>query len=232
MSAVIKIKNFRQRNNLQESVVFIFYKFLQKTFNLDRQEIVLLELANLSDDRCVLPEGYTGGFADYETLRAQAAEDPALDMNEEFLNEAIGKQDLCYAISTEGKIVSYGWYSQKPTKMQDDVYFYFNNQYVYMYKGVTKPEYRGKRLHAIGMASAMKSPQLISSKGMVSCVERQNLASLRSVYRMGYRRIGSIYMLNFLGRHYNFSTPGCEKTHALTKRRSSCSTMEGVQAQA
>jgi len=219
MSPFLKIKNFWQRYGWNDSVIFFVFKSLQTIFNLNRQEVILLELANLSDKKIALPAGYSGGFIDYETLRIQSAEDPELEMDEEFLKEAIEKQDLCYAISNNDRIVSYGWYSQKPTKMKEDLYFYFDNQYVYMYKGVTKPEFRGKRLHAVGMAAAMQSPQLQNSKGMVSCVERQNLASLKSVYRMGYRRTGSVYWLNFWGHYYNYSTPGCQLTQARTQRR-------------
>jgi len=219
MSLYTKMQNFWQRYGFDEGIIFLFYKFLQKTFNLDRQEVVLLELANLHDKQMTLPASYTGGFIDYETLRTQSAADPELEMEEEFLREAIEKQDLCYAISNDERIVSYGWYSQKPTKMNGDLYFHFDNQYIYMYKGVTKPGFRGKRLHAIGMALAMQSPQLRNSKGMVSCVERQNLASLRSIYRMGYRRTGSIYMLSFFGNYFSYSSPGCTLTGALTKRR-------------
>ena len=232
MNACIRMKNFWQRYGFRESAVFLLFKFLQKTFNLDRQEIVLLELADLTDKKNVLPANYKGGFIDYETLRVQVAKDPALEMNEEFLSEAIVKKDLCYAISNDEGIVSYGWYSRKPTKMNGRLYFYFDNHYAYRYKGVTKLEFRGERLHAIGMASALQSPQLRNSRGLVFCVERQNLASLKSVYRMGYRRTGSIYVLHLFGTCTNYSTPGCKLTKAHTKRRGNAKPIEAINVKA
>ncbi len=225
MSTFTKAKTFYHRHGSYETMMFLLFKFLQRVFNLDRQEVVLLELDNLSDENIALPPGYAGEFIDYETLRRQSANDPELEMNEEFLTEAIEKQDRCYTISTDGRIVSYGWYSQKPTRM-NDFYFHFDSQYIYMYNGFTIPKFRSKRLHAVGMASAMRSPQLKNAKAMVSCVERQNLASLKSVYRMGYRRTGSVYMLSIFGHYFNYSTPGCRLTGAGARHQSRARPME------
>lgn len=219
MSTYTKIKNFWQRYGLYESIIFELFKFLQRTIHLDRQEVVLLDPSSLRDKKIALSANYTGGFIDYETLRIQSANDPELEMDEEFLNEAIEKHDLCYAIRNDEGIISYGWYSQKPTRIKDELFFYFDEQYVYMYKGLTKPEFRGERLHAIGMASAMQSPQLRHTKGMVSWVERPNPASLKSVYRIGYRREGSIYTIKLFGNYYSYSTPGCKLTSASAMKR-------------
>lgn len=219
MNTFIKLRHIWQHYGWYESTMLVLFTFLQKAFNLDRQEVVLLEPTDLSDKKIALSANFSGGFIDYKTLRIQSADDPELEMNEDFLNEAIKKQDLCYAICKDGRIVSYGWYSRTPTKMKDGLYFHFDNQYVYMYKGMTKPEFRGERLHAAGMTAAMKSPQLRNTRGMVSYVERQNLASLRSVYRMGSRRTGSIYSLGIFDNYYNYSTPGCKLTKACAKRR-------------
>jgi hypothetical protein len=95
--------------------------------------------------------------------------------------------------------------------MTDDLRFHFDPDYVYMFKGFTLPAYRGQRLHAIGMARALEGYAELGSKGILSYVESNNFASLRSCRRMGYEDIGTIVISKLGGRHYSFESPGCRE---------------------
>jgi hypothetical protein len=125
---------------------------------------------------------------------------PEYDMPQEFLDSAIEKGDECFGVVVDDVLASYGWYSRQPTETSDDLIVSFNSAYVYMYKGFTHPQYRGQRLHAIGMNLALREYLNRGCRGLVSYVESNNFSSLKSVYRLGYRGIGSIAAWKVFGQ--------------------------------
>jgi hypothetical protein len=155
-----------------------------------------------------LPAGMSADFLDRETLRRMTAE-AKYDLTAEFLDDALGKGDECYAIVDGAEPAAYGWYAHSPTQMSEGMVVQFDPAYVYMYKGLTLDAYRGRRLHAIGMTRALAAYQARGFKGLVSYIESDNLNSLKSAYRMGYVDFGRVFIIRVLGRHVTFRTPGC-----------------------
>ena len=151
------------------------------------------------------------GFLDEAALRraVKNAADPADDMDEAFIEAALAKGDRCYGALDGDVLVSHGWYSTVPTHLSDDLVLHFDRAYTYMYKGYTRPAYRGRRLHGIGMAGAMKAYATEGKRGLVSYVESTNFSSLRSCYRMGYRDFGRILCVLSAGRYVTHATAGC-----------------------
>lgn len=149
-------------------------------------------------------------FLDEATLRGFAG-NPTYDLSPSFLDEALAKGDQCYGILDGDRLASFGWYSTEPTKISDDLRFHFDKRYVYMYKGFTDPEYRGQRLHAIGMTWALKLFRERGAEGLVSYVDANNLDSLRSCYRMGYRDIAQIYCLRAADRYWIRADASCRE---------------------
>jgi acetyltransferase (GNAT) family protein len=154
-------------------------------------------------------EKYAYEFLDAERLRT-LAENPEYEMKRDFLDEAIAKGDACFAILDGDRLASYGWYSNTPTKVNADLEINFDERYVYMYKGFTHPSYRGERLHAIGMTMALDHYLDRGYRGIVSWVEANNVSSLRSCYRMGYRDFGEIYVVKLFRKHFIRSSDGCK----------------------
>ena len=168
-----------------------------------------------------LPPKYTAGFLDAAAL-AQYTSQPEYDLPESFLRRALSVNDECFAIRDGDRLAAYGWYSSSQNHFSDELTLHFSGEWVYMYRGFTHPAYRGQRLHAIGMTMALAAYQARGFKGLVSCVEAQNSASLKSVYRMGYHDFGTIYGIRlgrFLGKRHSrsrvlnhqfiYCTPGC-----------------------
>ena len=141
----------------------------------------------------------------------QFAKNLDYDLPEEFLQQELKKGDECYAILDGDTLASYGWYSNKPTNVSDALRLHFSNAYIYMYKGYTHNNYRGQRLHAIGMTLALKEYLSRGLKGIVSYVESTNFSSLKSVYRMGYQDVGKIYILKIFGKYLVYRTKGCRE---------------------
>jgi hypothetical protein len=158
-----------------------------------------------------LPEQFVAGFLSPDTILRYAA-DSEIGMPPAFVDEALGKGDECYGILSGDALVSYGWYSTRPTRIDPpELMLDFDKGYVYMYKGYTHPDYRGHRLHAIGMTLALDHYKSKGFKGIVSYIEADNFASLKSAFRMGYRVFGSVYILCAFGTLFSRTTPGCKK---------------------
>jgi len=155
------------------------------------------------------PEPYRPMFLDEKMLR-EFARDPGNDMPASFLEEALSKDDECYGILAGGALAAYGWYSRGPTRIDPpDLVLYPGHRYVYMYKGFTHPNHRGRRLHAIGMTQALQHYLARGFKGFVSYVESNNFNSLHSVIRMGYEEFGTVYVLKLFGVYFTHASAGC-----------------------
>jgi hypothetical protein len=157
------------------------------------------------------PEPYTAGFLTEEMLR-KFAQDPGTYLSEEWIERARLHGDECLGICDGETLAAYGWYAHKPVPIDpEDILLYFNNDYVYMYAGFTRPEYRGQRLHGIGMSLALQHYLNRGYKGLVSCIESHNFDSLKSSLRMGYVEFGTLYILKLLGHYFLHASRGCEK---------------------
>ncbi len=158
------------------------------------------------------PPQYTCGFLSQTQLR-NYAQDPENEMGADFLSEALNKGDRCYAILDGDKLAAYSWYSHQQTRIDPaDIILDFDPHYVYMYKGLTKPEYRGQRLYLIGMNRALQwFLQRSDVRGMISYVESTNFESLRACKRLGSQIFGSTYLLRLMGRYLLLATPSCRQ---------------------
>ncbi|MGE0126745.1 MAG: GNAT family N-acetyltransferase [Blastocatellales bacterium] len=152
--------------------------------------------------------GYTCEFLTPGKLM-ELAKNQVYQLEADFLVEAINKGDECFAILDGDLLASYGWYSNKPTRLSDDLELRFNERYIYMYNGFTHPNYRGQRLHATGMTMALNHYINRGYRGIVSWVEANNFNSLRSCYRMGYRGFGEIYVIKLFRNHLILCSEGC-----------------------
>ncbi len=155
------------------------------------------------------PEQYTYQILTAEQI-AHFSHVPQNNLPEEFLQYAAAKGDECYAILDGDRLAAYGWYSWKPTRLSRELTLTFSPKWVYMYRGFTHPDYRGQRLHAIGMARALQYYTNQGFKGLISYVELNNFRSLRSVYRMGYRNIGKVYVINIGAHYWIHADNGCQ----------------------
>jgi hypothetical protein len=156
-------------------------------------------------------EKYRGMFLS-ESMLNEFAERPEYELSRKFLRQALGKGDQCYGFLDGDSLAAYGWYSNKPTEIDPpELVLHFNDQFIYMYKGFTHVNYRGQRLHAIGMTRALEAYLARGFKGIVSYVEWNNFASLKSCYRMGYMHFGNIYATRLFNHYFLHSDAGCQR---------------------
>lgn len=156
-----------------------------------------------------LPEGFRGRFRAADELHALATTGD-YEISKEFLSGALRKGDECYALLQGSRVAAFGWYSRLATAVNDEQTLHFDPAYVYMYFGYTHPDYRGKRLHAFGMTHALRSYTERDCQGMVSFVQSDNFASLRSCERMGYKEAGRIHSAKIGGKYWIRASKGCD----------------------
>ncbi|HTE54266.1 MAG TPA: hypothetical protein VK698_25600 [Kofleriaceae bacterium] len=150
---------------------------------------------------------YRGRFATRAEVLACAT--PDYEMTPDFARDALDRGDRCFAMFHGKRMASLGWYARQPTHISRGLVLHFDPAWVYMYKGFTHPDHRGKRLHGIGMSLALREHTERGARGLISYVRSTNFASLRSVERMGYRIFGDIYLARVMGVVKTWTSPGC-----------------------
>jgi hypothetical protein len=184
------------------------YRVLNKIVQFEILKGMTARLQDVTDAGLFETQGFEARFVGEGEL-AKFAFDGAHDLSAEFLHQARGRGDRCYALFDGDELASYGWYSDLPTPVDEHFVLHFDPAYTYMYKGYTAPGYRGKRLHAIGMCRALRALSEEGKKGLISYVLSNNFASLHSVARMGYRIFGEVYLLRAGWRCFTYATEGC-----------------------
>lgn len=159
-----------------------------------------------------IPNFQSGFMPESEILRF--AQDSVYQLNSEFLNRALQNKDLCYGIWRDQDLASYGWYSSEPTQVTSEFKILFPANFIYMHHGYTNPAFRGQRLHAFGMAHALRYFTEHHGQGLISIVAGENRASLKSTERLGYRVVGKIYLFGCLNRYFVFHDRGARRTGA------------------
>ncbi len=135
--------------------------------------------------------------------------DERVELSAKFVSRSIARGDWCYLFRDGANIASYGWYTTQTCPVVDDVVIHFSTDYLYMFKAFTAPAYRGQRLHAFGMAHALKEAVKEEYKGLVGYAEAHNAPSLKSAMRLGYRVFGTCFLIRVLGHAFTLRTPGC-----------------------
>jgi hypothetical protein len=202
-----------QENARRYGVSAALHDFEQLALNrLIRFEVLkgmVVQLEDVEPSNFEAP-GFEGRFVGAPELEpyARAGEH---DLDLAFIEDAFGRGDRCHAVFDGTNLAAYGWYSTRPTAIDQQFTLCFDPAYTYMYKGYTVPAYRGKRLHGFGMARALRAVTAEGGMGLVSYVLSHNFASLRSVARMGYRLFGDVYLVSTLGHALAYATAGCRR---------------------
>jgi GNAT superfamily N-acetyltransferase len=158
-------------------------------------------------------QGFQHRFLDRADLE-RFARDPQNRFEPSFVGEALGRGDRCYAILDGDGLAAYGWYGTATTPVGDDLAVSISPNDVFMYRGYTLPQYRGRRFHAIAMTWALRRYLEEGKAQMISYVDSINLSSLKSCQRMGYKHIGDVYIGKVGGHRIVYTDHACRK-HAF-----------------
>ncbi|MGI9493550.1 MAG: GNAT family N-acetyltransferase [Geminicoccaceae bacterium] len=213
------MKDSYSRCGLLNTIYDAFYRSINCVCIFQNLKGMIATEESLTKVELPSDSGLTIKFLSNEEL-LDHSKDPSNELTSEFLEKAFQKQDHGLAILDDNKIASYGWYSNKPTRIFNNIDLFFSSDWMYMHKGLTKPEYRGMRLHAVGMCHATSYFAEQGFKGLISYVESNNFASMKSVTRMGYEIFGSVFITSLFDKFATWSSSGCMdyQFHACAQR--------------
>ncbi len=193
-------------HGLKAGGIYVLDKIGRMTCHLCVEYLVQLPVDQITDVG-PLPEGFTGRWLTPEEV-GTFSQDASNDLPPEFA-ERTTEENRCFGILHEGRLASYGWYALSHVRAED---FFQTGMELppglsYMYKGFTHPDFRGRRLHAIGMKCALQALSRHGVQALVSTVAWTNLASLKSCDRLGYQRLGKLVQVRLLGRRFSRFPP-------------------------
>jgi hypothetical protein len=189
------------------------YRALSQVIQVAVWNAIVVDLDTIDRAFLVDPRRRRGCLLEAGAMRPHTR-DPENRLTDGFIDAAIGRGDLCYALFDGDALASYGWYARRPVPLAEidrGLILHFDPAYVYMYHCFTHPRYRGQRLHAIGAAAALEAHAEAGSKGLVAYVDSSNFASLKSYHRIGCRTFGHVALLKVGREHVCRATLGCKK---------------------
>ncbi|MDX1383816.1 MAG: hypothetical protein R3190_09260 [Thermoanaerobaculia bacterium] len=113
---------------------------------------------------------------------------------------ALCEGDLGYALLASGRPVHVSLFSPRPTRLTGDLYVRFPSPWWYMYGAFTHPDFRGRRLHAVGVVRGFRELQRRGVERMLCVCEWTNYRSRVSAMRMGWQPCGRVWRLGVGGR--------------------------------
>jgi GNAT superfamily N-acetyltransferase len=136
-------------------------------------------------------------------------DDPANDLTPRFRDRLLSGKHRCYAALDGDQLAAYGWYALEEVQPEDCFGFGLRlpSHAAYMYKGLTRPEYRGRRLHGYLMCRALQEMQADGVTRLISSVDWTNVPSLKSCARIGYEFIGCVVRWRQWGRERMHVSP-------------------------
>ncbi len=165
------------------------------------------------------PNGCTMRFvtvADIETAAAQAD----AELHLPYVRDALARGDRCFGVFEGNRLLSYSWYSTSATGVTQELKFEFPRPHLYMHHAFTRPEARGRRLHAMSIQAALAALTQQSSADMLAIVSVANVASLKSCKRGGFAALGHFYLLGGFNRLLAISGRRCRRFGCnMTPRR-------------
>jgi hypothetical protein len=123
------------------------------------------------------------------------ADDPIYELGAECSRRAESEDQFCFALLVGQRLASYSWYAINEVNGEHNLgaAMTLPSDMAYMYKAFTHPDFRGARLYATGIASALRALKANEIGRLLTTVHLNNFASLASCRRMGFERVGRLW---------------------------------------
>ena len=160
-----------------------------------------------------LPSGITVGIVPPREL-LKAARDPELDMDPDFVRDALARGDMAFGAFEGGRLVGYTWRTFTAAPDRDGLWARVSHPCQYSYKAFTRRSHRRKRIHVAITAFADAYLLWRGYAFEVGHLEIDNFASIGLADFMGRRKIGYAGYLRCFGCSIPFRTPAVKKIGA------------------
>jgi hypothetical protein len=140
-----------------------------------------------------------------------AASELELDLRADFVHDALAHDDACFGVVDEKRVVSYCWFSHRPTEVLPGFTTRFPAGYHYAYKAFTRPSHRGRGMLRDCQVAAAKAFERGGPVRMLTLIERRNVSSLKAFGQAGFRPLGHVVLGRTRWRNYVMHSPGCRE---------------------
>jgi hypothetical protein len=156
-----------------------------------------------------LPKGFLFREMSLDEFRA-FSKDPEYEIGPILIEELCRNGNKCFGLfDSDGALANYVLMYVSSAHMNKDLEVSFDEGYAYLCMTFTHPRYRGLHLSSVGVGLAAQR-FLDMGYGLLAYVESHNFSSLRSLSRIGWREVGSVFVVRCLGRYFIHATSGCK----------------------
>lgn len=185
---------------------------LRRYVGLHIYRINVRPLVAHSPESC-LPGGLTVRIVPREEL-LKAAGDPDLDLDLDFIRDALARGDMAFGAFEGDRLVGYTWRTFTAAPDRDGLWARVHHPYQYSYKAFTRPSHRRKRIHVAITAFADAYLLRRGYAFEVGYLEIGNFASIGLADFMGRRKIGYAGYVRCFGRSIPFRSRAVKKIGA------------------
>jgi len=139
---------------------------------------------------------------------AKLAQDKAYEINPVLLRESRQAGNSCFGIFDGSRLANYLFIYTTPALMTDDLQITFGRNYAYLCATFTHPDYRGRHMNSIAAAFASGAYLDKGFKKLLAYVDANNFSSLKSLFRVGWVAVDTIYIVRIFGRYFIRSGAG------------------------
>jgi hypothetical protein len=161
---------------------------------------------NPAHNPVALPEGFTVRALDPATL-TQLSQDPDLELDPAFVEEALANGDVAYGVFDRGELTGYTWRSFSSAPFFEGLWVKVPRPLQYGYKAYTLPSQRGRGIYRAFAGFADRQAWELGYLAMLALIDVSNIASLRASQQMGSKQAGYAGYLKLFGRCFTFRTP-------------------------
>lgn len=183
------------------------YRGLNRLITLDLVRAFCITPADVRPS-FVQPPSVRCDRLDAERLR-QEAQAPGSRLSPDEVETWLAEGEECFGVLVDGVLASYAWYTSRPARLRPGVNVRFDARYAYSRWAFTRPEYRGRGLHAFGKRYALQTYVAAGRAGILSTVNVTNFESLHSAARLGSRPVGLLLAATLGGRSLLWASAGC-----------------------
>lgn len=140
------------------------------------------------------------------------SKDPDLNLETDFVNDAIARGDLAYGAFDGTLLVSYMWRSVEHAPDTDNVWIRIKKPYNYSYKSFTRSTYRGQRISPTVHLFSDNEMRKYGYEYRIGFVGVTNYPSLEMGKHMGSIIIGYAGYIAWFGMLLPFRTRAVKKT--------------------
>jgi hypothetical protein len=206
-----RLNAFRERFGTTSAIYKALDVAAHKVFGTSVYTVVWLEVESVANIVATDPQ-FTFRFLTADEV-AKYAKDTSYFIGPALVEGVRRGEQVCFGALAGDRLAAFGCYTlgYVDAEQAAGTAISFPPDVAYMSFGLTHPDFRGARLHGLHMGLALQELAKRGVTKLVSIVGWTNWASLKSCYRLGYRKLGNWYTIGGAKRAVGFYPRAAKK---------------------